>query len=59
MTTTATPNQSAPPNAGIASGLTLGDHWPGVGEPGRWAKIITVIHLKYSPNNKHIKDGYT
>jgi len=23
------------PNAGIASGLTIGHHWPGVGEPGR------------------------
>ena len=24
-------------NAGIASRLTIERHWPGVGEPGRWA----------------------
>ena len=26
------------PNAGIASQLTIEHHWPGVGEPGRWAR---------------------
>jgi hypothetical protein len=30
-----TPNEPAAPNAGIASRLTIGHHWPGVGEPGR------------------------
>ena len=29
------PNKPAAPNAGIASGLTIGHHWPGVGEPER------------------------
>ena len=32
------PNQPAAPNAGIASQLTIEHHWPGVGEPGRWAR---------------------
>lgn len=27
------PNKPAAPNAGIASQLTIGDYWPGVGEP--------------------------
>jgi hypothetical protein len=31
------PNKPAAPNAGIASRLTIGHHWPGVGEPGRSA----------------------
>jgi hypothetical protein len=30
-------NKPAAPNAGIASQLTIGDRWPGVGEPGRSA----------------------
>ena len=30
------PNKPAAPNAGIASWLAIGRHWPGVGEPGRW-----------------------
>ena len=30
-------NKPAAPNAGIASRLTIGHHWPGVGEPERWA----------------------
>jgi hypothetical protein len=34
---TGTPNKPAAPNAGIASQLTVEHHWPGVGEPGRWA----------------------
>ena len=29
------PNKPAAPNAGIAPQLTIGHHWPGVGEPGR------------------------
>ena len=29
------PNEPAAPNAGIAPRLTIGHHWPGVGEPGR------------------------
>ena len=33
-----THNKPAPPNAGIASRLTSGHHWPGVGEPGRSTK---------------------
>jgi hypothetical protein len=28
-------NKPAAPNAGIGSRLTIGHHWPGVGEPGR------------------------
>jgi hypothetical protein len=28
------------PNAGIASELTIGRDWPGVGEPGRWAEMM-------------------
>ena len=31
----ARPNQAAASNAGIASQLTIGDHWPGLPEPGR------------------------
>jgi hypothetical protein len=31
------PNKPAAPNAGIASWLAIGRHWPGVGEPGRSA----------------------
>ncbi len=31
-----TPNKPAAPNAGIASQLTIGHHWPGVGEPERY-----------------------
>jgi len=30
-------NKPAAPNAGIASQLTIGHHWPGVGEPERSA----------------------
>ena len=30
-------NKPAAPSAGIASRLTIEHHWPGVGEPGRWA----------------------
>ena len=30
-------NKPAAPNAGIASRLTIEHHWPGVGEPERWA----------------------
>lgn len=33
-----TPNKPAAPNAGIASRLTIGHHWTGVGEPGRSAR---------------------
>ena len=33
------PNQPAPPNAGIAPQLTIEHHWPGVGEPGRSARV--------------------
>ena len=33
-----TPNKPAAPNAGIASRLTIGHHWPGVGEPERSLK---------------------
>ncbi len=33
------PNQPAAPNAGIASQLTSGHHWPGIGEPERSATI--------------------
>jgi len=29
------PNKPAAPNAGIASWLTIGYRWPGVGEPER------------------------
>jgi len=29
-------NKPAAGNAGIASQLTIGHHWPGVPEPGRW-----------------------
>ena len=29
------PNKPAAGNAGIASQLTIGHHWPGVPEPGR------------------------
>jgi hypothetical protein len=32
------PNKPAAPNAGIASRLTIGHQWPGVGEPERSAK---------------------
>jgi hypothetical protein len=32
-----TPNKPAAPNAGIASRLTIDHHWPGVGEPERYA----------------------
>jgi hypothetical protein len=28
-------NKPAAPNAGIARQLTIGHHWPGVGEPER------------------------
>jgi len=28
-------NQPAAPNAGIASQLAIGHHWPGIGEPER------------------------
>ena len=31
------PNKPAAGNAGIASRLTIGHHWPGVPEPERWA----------------------
>lgn len=34
----ASPNKPAAPNARIASGLAIEHHWPGVGEPERWAK---------------------
>ena len=30
------PNKPAPPNAGIASRLTIGHRWPGVGAAGRY-----------------------
>jgi hypothetical protein len=33
------PNKPVPPNAGIAFRMTIGHHWPGVGEPGRSAKL--------------------
>jgi hypothetical protein len=41
------PNQPAAPNAGIASQLLIGHHWPGVGEPGRSAfmKINALVLL--------------
>ena len=29
------PNKPGAPSAGIASWLTIGYRWPGVGEPGR------------------------
>ena len=32
---TVLPNKPAPPNAGIASRLTIEHHWPGFGEPER------------------------
>ena len=34
----AAPNNPAAPNAGIASQLAIGHHWPGVGEPERSAE---------------------
>jgi hypothetical protein len=33
-------NKPAAPNAGIAPQLTIEHHWPGVGEPERWAIAI-------------------
>jgi len=39
-------NKPAAPNAGIAPRLTIGHHWPGVGEPGRCAmNWIAAISL--------------
>jgi hypothetical protein len=35
------PNKPAAPNAGIAFRLPIEHHWPGVGEPGRWALQLT------------------
>jgi hypothetical protein len=31
-------NHPAAGKAGIASGLAIGHHWPGLPEPGRWAQ---------------------
>ena len=39
------PNKPAAPNAGIASQLTIGHHWPGVGEPERSASVIGCPRL--------------
>ena len=36
-----TPNYPAPRNAGIARGLPIEHHWPGVRDPGRWARFVT------------------
>jgi hypothetical protein len=37
-----TSNKPATPNAGIAPRLTIGHHWPGVGEPGRSTSAANV-----------------
>ncbi|MBN9689584.1 MAG: hypothetical protein J0M24_05045 [Verrucomicrobia bacterium] len=37
------PNKPTAPNAGIASRLTIEHHWPGVGEPVRWANNMRVF----------------
>jgi hypothetical protein len=43
------PNKPAAPNAGIASRLTVGHHWPGGGEPGvkklrfKWVLLLCAI----------------
>jgi hypothetical protein len=42
------PNQPAAPNAGLASQQTIGQHWPGVGEPGRSARKLT-------PDGNHLE----
>ncbi len=33
------PNKPAAPNAGIAPQFAIEGHWPGVGEPERWALV--------------------
>ena len=38
-------NQPAAGNAGIASRLTIGHHWPGVPEPERWAVYIWAVYI--------------
>jgi hypothetical protein len=37
------PNKPAAPNAGIASQLTAGRRWPGVGESERYAKAYITL----------------
>ncbi len=41
MNMTIMPNKPAAPNAGTASQLIIGRHWPGVGEPERYAIVFT------------------
>ena len=38
------PNEPAAPNAGIASRLPIEHHWPGVGDPERWAPRSPTRH---------------
>jgi len=44
------PNKPAAPNAGIASQLTIGPHWPGVGEPERWVIFACRKSIKQTDN---------
>ncbi len=45
-------NKPAAPNAGIASRLAIGHHWPGVGEPERSAAPRAVMIGAANSQNK-------
>jgi hypothetical protein len=48
------PNKPAAGNAGIASRLIIGDHWPGVPEPGR-SKAQIELEIWEGPLSKRVR----
>ena len=45
-----TPNKPDAPNAGISSRLNIGHHWPGVGEPERYAMNVMAGSATQPPS---------